>query len=91
VVTPSGVGSTRDTVNTMGGSGFKVVLAKIGNGPLGQCRVDSLRTGATVTGAVPDGDTVVNQLVDQTVLLNGELLRNRPQRDRAHRRYRAIR
>ena len=40
------MGSTHDTVNTLEGSGFEVVLDKIGNGPLDQCTVDSLRPGA---------------------------------------------
>ena len=49
----------------------KVVLNKIGTGPLDQCTVDSVRPGETVTRPVQNGpgDDVVNQIVYQTVYL----------------------
>ena len=52
-------------------SGDKVVLNKIGTGPLDQCTVDSVRPGETVTRPVQNGpgDDVVNQIVYQTVYL----------------------
>ena len=52
-------------------SGYKVVLNKIGTGPLDQCTVDSVRPGETVTRPVQNGpgDDVVNQIVYQTVYL----------------------
>ena len=51
VATPSGVRSTQDTVNTPESSGFKMVMEKVGNGPLDQCTVDTVRRGATVPQA----------------------------------------
>ena len=37
---PSGIGSAQDTVNELEDNGFKVVLNKMGAGPLDLCTVD---------------------------------------------------
>jgi hypothetical protein len=69
--TPLGVGSAQDTVNTLENSGYKVVLNKLGPGPLDQCTVGSVRPGEMITRPVSNGpgEDVVNQIVYQTVYL----------------------
>ena len=69
---PSGIGSARDTVNDLENNGFKVVLNKMGAGPLDQCTVDSVRPGETVTRPVQRGGDVLNQIVYQTVYLTAK-------------------
>jgi hypothetical protein len=66
---PSGVGSAQDTVNTLESSGYKVILNKVGTGPLEQCTVGSVRPGETVVRPVHNGANPVNQIVYQTVYL----------------------
>ena len=69
---PSGIGSAQDTVNELEQSGFKVVLNKMGAGPLDHCTVDSVRPGETVTRPVQNGAQLVNQIVYQTVYLTAK-------------------
>jgi hypothetical protein len=69
---PSGVGSAQDTLNELEDNGFKVVLNKMGTGPLDHCTVDSVRPGGTVTRPVQNGGELVNQTVYQTVYLTAK-------------------
>lgn len=69
---PSGIGSAQDTVSELENYGYKVVLNKLGAGPLDHCSVDSIRPGETVIRAVPAGDDVVSQIVYQTVYLTAK-------------------
>jgi hypothetical protein len=69
---PSGIGSAQDTVNELEDNGFKVVLNKMGAGPLDHCTVDSVRPGETVTRPVQSGGDLVNQIVYQTVYLTAK-------------------
>ena len=69
---PSGIGSAQDTVDELEHNGFKVVLNKMGAGPLDLCTVDSVRPGETVTRAVRNGSELVNQMVYQTVYLTAK-------------------
>jgi hypothetical protein len=69
---PSGIGSAQDTVNELENNGFKVVLNKLGTGPLDHCTVDSVRPGETVTRPVQSGAALVNQIVYQTVYLTAK-------------------
>jgi len=66
---PSGVGSAQQTVNTLESSGYKVVLNKVGTGPLEECTVGSVRPGETVVRPVHNGNNLVNQIVYQTVYM----------------------
>jgi hypothetical protein len=69
---PSGIGSAQDTVTTLESSGYKVVLNKLGTGPLDQCTVDSVRPGERVTRPVQAIGGLVNQIVYQTVYLTAK-------------------
>jgi hypothetical protein len=69
---PSGIGSAQDTVDELEDNGFKVVLNKMGTGPLDHCTVDSVRPGETVTRPVQSGGELVNQIVYQTVYLTAK-------------------
>jgi hypothetical protein len=69
---PSGIGSAQDTVHELENNGFKVVLNKMGTGPLDHCTVDSVRPGETVTRPVQNGGELVNQIVYQTVYLTAK-------------------
>ena len=69
---PSGIGSAQDTVNELENNGFKVVLNKMGEGPLDHCTVDSVRPGMTVIRPVQNGGDLVNQIVYQTVYLTAK-------------------
>jgi hypothetical protein len=69
---PSGIGSAQDTVNELEDNGFKVVLNKMGAGPLDHCTVDSVRPGETVTRPVQSGGELVDQIVYQTVYLTAK-------------------
>jgi hypothetical protein len=69
---PSGIGSAQDTVNELEDNGFKVVLNKMGAGPLDHCTVDSVRPGETVTRPIQTGGELVNQTVYQTVYLTAK-------------------
>ena len=69
---PSGIGSAQDTVNELEDNGFKVVLNKMGAGPLDHCTVDSVRPGETVIRPVQHGADLVNQIVYQTVYLTAK-------------------
>jgi hypothetical protein len=69
---PSGIGSAQDTVNELEDNGFKVVLNKMGTGPLDHCTVDSVRPGETVIRPVRNGTDLVNQIVYQTVYLTAK-------------------
>jgi hypothetical protein len=69
---PSGIGSAQDTVNELEDNGFKVVLNKMGAGPLDHCTVDSVRPGETVTRPVQSGGEFVDQIVYQTVYLTAK-------------------
>jgi hypothetical protein len=69
---PSGIGSAQDTVNELQDNGFKVVLNKMGPGPLDHCTVDSVQPGETVTRPVQAGGELVNQIIYQTVYLTAK-------------------
>jgi hypothetical protein len=69
---PSGIGSAQDTANELEDNGFKVVLNKMGPGPLNHCTVDSVRPGETVTRPDQSGGELVNQIVYQTVYLTAK-------------------
>jgi hypothetical protein len=69
---PSGIGSAQDAVNELEDNGFKVVLNKMGAGPLDHCTVDSVHPGETVTRPVQSGGELVNQIVYQTVYLTAK-------------------
>ena len=66
---PSGIGSAQDVLNTLESSGYKVVLNKLGTGPLDHCTVDSVRSGGTVVQPVHGRGEPVSQIVYQTVYL----------------------
>ena len=66
---PSGIGSAQDVLNTLESSGYKVVLNKLGTGPLDHCTVDSVRPGGTVSQPVHRRGELVSQIVYQTVYL----------------------
>jgi hypothetical protein len=68
----SGIGSAQDTVNELQKNGFKVVLNKMGTGPLDRCTVDSVRPGMTVIRPVRNGVNLVNQIVYQSVYLTAK-------------------
>ena len=64
---------TNQTAVTGGeNNGFKVVLNKMGAGPLDHCTVDSVRPGLTVIRPVRNGGDLVNQIVYQTVYLTAK-------------------
>ena len=67
-----GIGSAQDTVNELEDNGFKVVLNKMGAGPLDHCTVDSVRPGETVTRPVHSGGELVNEIMYQTVYLTAK-------------------
>ena len=69
---PSGIGSAQDTVDELENNGFKVVLNKMGTGPLDHCTVDSVRPGMTVIRPVRHGVNLVNQIVYQSVYLTAK-------------------
>jgi hypothetical protein len=69
---PSGIGSAQDTVNELESYGYKVILNKLGPGPLDHCSVDSVRPGAAVVQPVGAGSEVLNQIVYQTVYLTAK-------------------
>ncbi len=69
---PSGIGSAQDTVNELERNGFKVMLNKMGTGPLDHCTVDSVRPGMTVIRPVQHGVNLVNQIVYQSVYLTAK-------------------
>ena len=69
---PSGVGSAQDIVSELEDNGFKVVLNKMGAGPLDHCTVDSVRPGERVTRPVPNGGELVNEIMYQTVYLTAK-------------------
>ena len=69
---PLGIGSAQDTVNELVNNGFKVVLNKMGEGPLDHCTVDSVRPGETVIRPVQNGGDLVNKVVYQTVYLTAK-------------------
>jgi hypothetical protein len=59
---PSGTGSAQDTVKSLEGVGYRVVVKKVGVEPLELCTVDSIRPGTTA--GVP-----ANKVVQQPVYL----------------------
>ncbi|MGX9787659.1 hypothetical protein [Mycobacterium sp. MMS18-G62] len=69
---PSGVGSAQDTVNELENNGYKVVLNKLGTGPLDHCTVDSVRPGEMVSHAAAAGGEFVSRIVYQTVYLTAK-------------------
>ncbi len=69
---PAGIGSAQDTVNELESYGYKVILNKLGPGPLEQCSVDSVRPGAAVVQPVGAGSEMLNQIVYQTVYLTAK-------------------
>ena len=69
---PSVIGSAQDTVDELENNGFNVVLYKIGQGPLDQCTVNSVRPGLTVIRPVQNGGALVNRIVYQTVYLTAK-------------------
>jgi hypothetical protein len=69
---PSGVGSAQDTVNELENNGYKVVVNKLGSGPLDRCAVDSVRPGEMVTHAAAAGGDFVSRIVYQTVYLTAK-------------------
>jgi hypothetical protein len=60
VAAPSGTGSAQDTVNQLQANGYRVILNKIGDAPLDQCTVASVRPGREITEPRTDhsGDLV---------------------------------
>lgn len=63
---PSEVGTAQDTINSLQGRGFTVIVNKVGNAPLSQCRVSSVQPGQTysrsdsgVPGAMMDYTTTI--------------------------------
>jgi hypothetical protein len=69
---PSGIGSAQDTVEELEDNGYKVILNKMGTGPLDHCTVDSVRPGEMVTHAVHTGGDFVTQIVYRTVVLTAK-------------------
>lgn len=49
---PAGVDHGQTVINDLQRSGYKVVLTKVGTGPLDQCTVASVRPGRPVTHRV---------------------------------------
>lgn len=63
---PSEVAAVQDTVNSLRAQGYTVIMNKVGNGPLSQCRVSAVRPGQTysrsdsgVPGAMMDYTTTI--------------------------------
>ena len=63
---PSEVGTAQDTINSLQAQGFTVIVNKVGNASLSQCRVSAVRPGQTysrsdsgVPGAMMDYTTTV--------------------------------
>lgn len=69
---PSGIGSAQDTVDELENNGFKVLLNKMGAGPLDHCTVDSVRPGETVIRPVKNGGDLVSRIVYQSVYLTAK-------------------
>jgi hypothetical protein len=49
VAMPSNDGSAQDTVNRLETQGFKVIVNKVGTGPLGECTATAVRPGQDIT------------------------------------------
>jgi hypothetical protein len=69
---PSGPGSAQAAVDELEKSGYKVVLNKLGTGPLDRCSVDSVRPGAKVMRPVVTVASLADQIVSQTVYLTAK-------------------
>jgi hypothetical protein len=73
VAAPTGPGTAQDTVNSLQASGFNVVLNKVGNAPLEQCTVTSVRPGQTYSrtdSGVPGANHPVTTVTNQTVYVD---------------------
>jgi hypothetical protein len=53
-------------------SGYKVVLNKLGTGPLDRCTVDSVRPWAKVIRPVSAVDALADEIVSHTVYLTAK-------------------
>jgi hypothetical protein len=69
---PSGTGSAQAAVDELEKGGYKVVLNKLGTGPLDRCAVDSVRPGAKVMRPVATVAILAEEIVSQTVFLTAK-------------------
>lgn len=68
---PAGPDSVRDTVTRLESQGFKVILNKVGAGPLEQCIVSGVRQGREVTELQRDRrDRTVERTLYTTVYVD---------------------
>jgi hypothetical protein len=60
VPAPSGPGNAQDIINSLEANGYKVIVTKLGDVPLAQATVVSVRPGREVTQRVTDtgGDSI---------------------------------
>ncbi|GAB7145675.1 hypothetical protein LRC484719_42770 [Mycobacterium riyadhense] len=72
--TPSTPGSADDAVNQLEAEGYKVILNKVGDGPLRECTVTAIRPGRDVTHrvTVPGSDGTIEQLLYTTVYVDAK-------------------
>ena len=71
VAAPAGPSTDADTIKTLQASGYKVILNRVGNAPLANCSVVSVRPGRAITETVPagGGDTV-DKVIYTTVFVD---------------------
>jgi hypothetical protein len=68
---PTGPMNAADTVQALEGHGFKVILNRVGDAPLMDCAVSSVRPGRDITQRVTDhGGDSVDAVIYRTVYVD---------------------
>lgn len=68
---PSGPGSAQDTINSLEAKGYRVILNKLSDAPLGQATVVDIRPGRTITQRVTgSGGNLVDKVLYTTVYVD---------------------
>lgn len=68
---PTGPGSAQDTVKSLEGSGYTVIVSKTGSAPLAKCAVSSIRPGRDVTEMRRNvRDRTVQRVVYKTIYVD---------------------